>query len=253
MQNNVQVRGLMMLLLAKSLNSNSDYAQNHEDFDQTSGVLLTQRKFAEIIEMISAAYSIHKSVMNLPYELPNDATDETKEDLQQLEYGNKIAILGGDYLLANACVGLAALRNTYIVEMISIAIGEFTQSEFVGKRDVQGRFIPEENSITLKSWLQRNQMANGSLLASGFKGTAMLSQQSDEISEKCEKIGRHIALALQAFTELQSFVDESSEQELDLSVAPILFHLQNDMELLKYVQNCDGDISNLNLSQVNLI
>jgi hypothetical protein len=50
-----------------------------------------------------------------------------RDDLLQLEYGNKIAILGGDYLLANACTGLADLRNTYIVEMISIAIAEFTQ------------------------------------------------------------------------------------------------------------------------------
>ena len=50
-----------------------------------------------------------------------------RDDLLQLEYGNKIAILGGDYILANACTGLADLRNTYIVEMISIAIAEFTQ------------------------------------------------------------------------------------------------------------------------------
>ena len=53
--------------------------------------------------------------------------DILRDDLLQLEYGNKIAILGGDYLLANACTGLADLRNTYIVEMISIAIAEFTQ------------------------------------------------------------------------------------------------------------------------------
>jgi geranylgeranyl pyrophosphate synthase len=53
-----------------------------------------------------------------------------RDDLLQLEYGNKIAILGGDYLLANACTGLADLRNTYIVEMISIAIAEFTQVTF---------------------------------------------------------------------------------------------------------------------------
>jgi decaprenyl-diphosphate synthase subunit 2 len=30
--------------------------------------------------------------------------------LGQLEYGNKISILSGDYLLANACTGLAGLR-----------------------------------------------------------------------------------------------------------------------------------------------
>ena len=33
-----------------------------------------------------------------------------KDDLLKLEYGNKIAILGGDYLLAHACTGLADLQ-----------------------------------------------------------------------------------------------------------------------------------------------
>ena len=79
---------------------------------------------------------------------------------------------------------------------------------------------------------------------------AMLSEVPDDVSERSKKLGGHIALALQAFIELQSFIDESSEQELDLSTAPILFHLQQDPELLAYVQNCDNDISNLNLSQV---
>ena len=81
-----------------------------------------------------------------------------------------LLLSGGDYLLANACVGLADLRNTYIVEMVAIAIGEFTQSEFHGKRDVQGRLIPDQDSIDCKSWIDRNKMASGSLLASGFKG-----------------------------------------------------------------------------------
>ena len=42
------------------------------------------------------AYSIHKSVLNLPYDLSNENAD-AKEDLQQLEYGNKIAILGKNF------------------------------------------------------------------------------------------------------------------------------------------------------------
>ena len=62
----------------------------------------------------------------------------TKDDLLQLEFGNKIAILTGDYLLAQSCVALADLRNTYVVEIVTMAIADFTQSEFVGARDVQG-------------------------------------------------------------------------------------------------------------------
>lgn len=240
-----------MLLFAKSLNTLSKEVSTNDEFDEASGVLLKQRKLAEIVEMISAAYSIHKSVLNLPHELPTGADDDAKEDLSQLEYGNKIAILGGDYLLANACVGLADLRNTYIVEMIAIAIGEFTQSEFIGTRDVQGRLIPCQETITLKSWLYRNKMASASLLASGFKGIAMLTDLSQVETEMAERAGRNLALALQAFIEIQPFLDSGNyDHSPNLSYAPILFHLQNDAELLQYIQSCDNDIDNLDFKKV---
>jgi len=250
-QNNMQVRGLMMLLMSKALNSTcTTQFLEANDYEPNTGVLMTQRKLAEIVEMISAAYSIHKSVLNLPYDLTNENAD-AKEDLQQLEYGNKIAILGGDYLLANACVGLADLRNTYIVEMVAIAIGEFTQSEFHGKRDVQGRLIPDQDSIDCKSWIDRNKMASGSLLASGFKGIGMLSQLPDEVTERSERIGRNLAVALQAFIELQPFIEENHfDSDLSLGSAPVLFHLQNDSKLLDYIGTCEGDIDNLDLKKI---
>jgi len=250
-QNNVQVRGLMMLLMSKALNSScTTQFLEANDYETNTGVLISQRKLAEIVEMISAAYSIHKSVLNLPYELPNE-TEDIKEDLQQLEYGNKIAILGGDYLLANACVSLANLRNSYIVEMVSIAISEFTQSEFHGKRDVQGRLIPDQDSIDCKWWINRNKMANGSLLASGFKGIGMLAQLPDDVTEKSERIGRNLALSLQAFIELQPFIEENNfDSDLSLGSAPVLFHLQNDPDLLEYIATCEGDIDNLDLKKI---
>ena len=240
-----------MLLMAKALNPISETVKNLNDYEDTSGVLTSQRKLAEIVEMISAAYSIHKSVMNLPYQLPNDADNDMKDDLQQLEYGNKIAILGGDYLLANACVSLADLRNTYIVEMVSMAIAEFTQSEFHGKHDVQGRLIPNTDTVTVDSWVERNTMASGSLLASGFKGIGMLANLSDEVNEKSARIGGNLALALQAFIELQPFLVENSyDTELSLASAPVLFHLQHDPNLLAYVHSCENDVDNLDLKQV---
>lgn len=252
-QNNIQVRGLMMLLLAKSLNLNNvETLKQRSDFEEETSILAPQRKLAEIVEMISAAYSIHKSVLNLPFELPEDANEDTKDDLNQLEYGNKIAILGGDYLLANACVGLADLRNTYIVEMVAIAISEFTQSEFYGKRDVQGRLIPDENSIQVKDWIVRNKMANGSLLASGFKGVGMLANLDDEVTERCERIGRNLAVAWQAFLELQPFLEDKSnfETEWNLGCAPVLFHFQGDPNLLEYVQTCQDDVDNVDMKKV---
>lgn len=68
----------------------------------------SQRSLAEITEMIHTAHLIHKGVVNLSPTVFDGTT------LQDMEFGNKIAILSGDYLLANACTGLATLRNTKV-------------------------------------------------------------------------------------------------------------------------------------------
>ena len=99
----------------------------------------------------------------------------------QLEYGNKIAILGGDYLLAHACTGLADLRNTHVVELISMAIADFTQSEFLGQRDIQGRLVPSDKHITLESWVHRNTLGYGNLMANGCKSAVMLAGLDKEV------------------------------------------------------------------------
>ena len=72
--------------------------------------------------MIHTAHLIHKGVVNLsPSVFPDGTT------LDDMEFGNKIAILSGDYLLANACTGLAALRNTAVsVHFLYLFILNFT-------------------------------------------------------------------------------------------------------------------------------
>jgi geranylgeranyl pyrophosphate synthase len=99
----------------------------------------------------------------------------------QLEYGNKIAILGGDHLLAKACVGLANLRNPYIVELVSIAISDFTQSAFMGRRDAQGRLIPTLEQTSQEKWIDRNTLAHANLMARGCRSAVMLGKLKPEV------------------------------------------------------------------------
>ena len=159
--------------------------KSSDDYDEKTGVLGKQRRLAEIVEMINAAQAIHKSVLNLPISLSDEDenNDGLKDDLAQLEYGNKLAILGGDYLLANACTGIAELRNTHIVEMIAVSIAEFAQSEFMGRRDCQGRFLPDSTQVlTRDSWIQRNNLARGSLMGKGCEAAGMLANLTDEVT-----------------------------------------------------------------------
>ena len=63
-------------------------------------------------------------------------------------------------------------------------------------------------------------------------------------------------ILFQAYTELQPFSVEMTSSSnfkglLDLSAAPVLFHLQSDAGLLEYISNCNDDLETLNSKQVN--
>ena len=63
--------------------------------------------------MIHTANLIHKGVVNLGDLKPSEGT------ASDMEFGNKMAVLSGDFLLANACTGLAALHNTKVKNILS--------------------------------------------------------------------------------------------------------------------------------------
>lgn len=65
---------------------------------------------AEITELIHTANLIHKSVVNLPHLQDKNKNGSTEE----ITFGNKMAVLSGDYLLANASKNLASLSNTEV-------------------------------------------------------------------------------------------------------------------------------------------
>lgn len=69
-------------------------------------LLFSQRALAEVTEMIRTSHLVHKGLINIKL----DAHLETSE-LNNMNIGNKIALLSGDYLLANSCAELANLRN----------------------------------------------------------------------------------------------------------------------------------------------
>lgn len=247
-KNKMQVRGLMVLLLSRAVGSKN----STEAVDQGTGVLESQRKLAEIVEMINTAQSIHQSVVNVPVNISLEEDEEVRTVLAQLEYGNKISILSGDYLLANACVGLAGLRVTKIVEIVSIAIAEFTQAEFLGLQDPQGRLVPTAASLSAEWWRTRATLGSGGLLASGCQG-AMLLAGAEELEEPARQLGLHLALALRAHDERQTFTTSGGRgggAPFCLASAPVLLHLQSDPSLLEYIQGFQGDLSTMDYRRV---
>lgn len=167
-----QPRGLLVLLISKAINKT------------TSEILPNQRSLAEITELIHTAHLIHSGVVNI----------EMKDN--NLELGNKMAILCGDYLLAHSCVSLAALQNAQVVELISEAISDISTAAFI---DVS---MATDNS--LEKWSTQAKLRYGTLLANACQSSLILGNNLDMLSQG-HSFGIEIALAMQANMELQNY------------------------------------------------
>lgn len=101
----MQTWGLIVLLVSKSAGLNIQ--PELMDQDASSGLLHSQRALAEITEMIRTSQLIHQGLVNLQH---TDGSGTKLSSDSEIIFGNKIALLGGDYLLGNACLQLAGLR-----------------------------------------------------------------------------------------------------------------------------------------------
>lgn len=104
-KNNMQAWGLIVLLISKA----AGHAPSIPDMEQdkSAGVLHSQRALAEVTEMIRISHLVHQGLVNL------QPLTKAGKDLSlhgDMTFGNKIALLSGDYLLGNSCAELAGLR-----------------------------------------------------------------------------------------------------------------------------------------------
>lgn len=101
----MQAWGLIVLLVSKA----AGHSPNIPDMEQdkSAGVLHSQRALAEVTEMIRTSHLVHQGLVNLQ-PLANAGNDLASES--DMIFGNKIALLSGDYLLGNSSLELANLR-----------------------------------------------------------------------------------------------------------------------------------------------
>ena len=91
-----------------------------------------QQRLAEITEMIHAASLLHDDVIDLA---------DTRRGARAAHriYGNKVAVLAGDFLLARASVLLSRLGDVKVVELLATTIEEMVQGELM-----QVKALPHE-------------------------------------------------------------------------------------------------------------
>ncbi|XP_012060793.1 PREDICTED: decaprenyl-diphosphate synthase subunit 2 [Atta cephalotes] len=245
---NTQAFGLILLLISKAAGHLN--AKPIEE-DKAAGVLHSQRALAEITEMIRTSNLIHRGLVNI--NIDTGSMDST--ELNNITFGNKIALLCGDYLLSTSCTEIAALKNQDLLFLISAAVRDLCQAEFVARRDNQNFPIPsippeDCTGYALKEWTLLNTYGAGSLLGKSCQSTLKIAGHSKEIEEKGYEFGKHLALAWQASLDLGLCINKDKGILQNLCAAPIMFHVEHDPSLLLELDKGLDSVENVDYLKV---
>ena len=230
-----KVRPVMVMLLSRALaDTLVDCRGSNGSEVQGEGLLFTsplswqrpdlpqaQRRLAEISEMIHTASLFHDDVI--------DGAD-TRRGMASVHmvFGNKMAILAGDYLLARASICLARLRNVEVVETMSTIIEHLVRGEVMQMR---GTNVSEEKSQRMQYYLKKNFYKTGSLMANSCKSAALLGECPQELVAASYRFGKHVGMAFQLADDILDFEGSLSSMgkpalsdlNAGLSTAPVLF------------------------------
>jgi len=178
------------------------------------------RRLAEITEMIHTASLVHDDVV--------DESDVRRgvPTVHSL-FGNRIAILAGDFLFAQSSWYLANLDNLEVVKLLSEVIMDLATGE------IQQGLNRFDASISIETYLQKSYYKTASLIANSSKAAALLSEVSRETVEQMYSYGRHLGIAFQIVDDILDFTSTAdtlgkpvaSDLKSGHLTAPVLFAL----------------------------
>ena len=182
-----KVHGLIVLLLAQIINSSVPLTLLSRD---ETRILPKQRRLVEVCEMVSTAFFLHDNIVNV-----GRVNVDQKRDIEK---GNKLSLLFGDYFLATACSQLATMENPDVVDSVSKAIAH----------NVEGRFwletINVNNPPHLDDLSYYCSLRYGALMSSCCYSSALLSGLNSEAATSLMAFGNHIGQAIHLKNEIFS-------------------------------------------------
>jgi hexaprenyl-diphosphate synthase len=206
-----------------------DAAYGQED----SEILPSQRRLAEITELIHTASLLHDDVID-------HSQARRSAPSANIAFGNKMAVLAGDFLLGRASVALARLRDPEVTELLATVIANLVEGEFMQlkntARDEQNPLWTED---TVTYYLQKTYLKSASLISKSCRAAALLGQSKPEVVEAAYAYGKNLGLAFQLVDDMLDYTVSGEELgkpagadlELGLATAPLLFAWKDNKDL----------------------
>eukprot|EP00063_Salmo_salar_P061821 XP_014036656.1 PREDICTED: decaprenyl-diphosphate synthase subunit 1-like [Salmo salar] len=210
-------RPMIVVLMARACNIHSN-----RDGDLLPG----QRSIAMISEMIHTASLVHDDVI--------DGSDKRRGKTTINEvWGERKAILAGDFILSAASMALARIGNNTVVSVLSQVIEDLVRGEFMqlGSK--------ENESERFKHYLEKTFKKTASLIANSCKAVSILVNSDPEVQEIAFQYGRNVGIAFQLVDDVLDFTacasqlgkPSATDLKLGLATGPVLFACQQFPEL----------------------
>ena len=205
------------------------------DADPNSSILPSQRRLAEITELIHTASLLHDDVID---------TSQTRRSAPSanINFGNKMAVLAGDFLLGRASVALARLRDAEVIELLASVIANLVEGEFMQlKNTALDEPHPVFTDDTLAYYLQKTYLKSASLISKSCRAAALLGRSAPDVVEAAYSYGRNLGLAFQLVDDMLDYSaspgsgalgkPSGADLELGLATAPLLFAWKQNQQL----------------------
>ncbi len=186
-------------------------------------ITVRHRRLAEITEMIHTASLVHDDVVD-------EAELRRGVPTVHSSFGNRIAVLAGDFLFAQSSWYLANLDNLEVVKLLSQVIMDLAEGEI---QQGLNRFAA---NLTIDEYIQKSYYKTASLIANSCKSAAVLSESSADLAEHLYSYGRHIGLAFQIIDDILDFTGSTealgkpagSDLKSGNLTAPVLYALEEN-------------------------
>ncbi|NES97238.1 MAG: solanesyl diphosphate synthase [Desertifilum sp. SIO1I2] len=205
-----RLRPAIVLLLSRATHPNQEITVSH-------------RRLAEITEMIHTASLVHDDVVD-------ESALRRGMPTVHSSFGNRVAVLAGDFLFAQSSWYLANLDNLAVVKLLSQVIMDLAEGE------IQQGLNRFDTSLTLEAYLKKSYYKTASLMANSAKAAGVLSGVSPEMSDNLYRYGRHVGLAFQIVDDILDFTASTealgkpagSDLKSGNLTAPVLYAIEDN-------------------------
>ena len=190
-----------------------------------SDILPQQRRLAEITELIHTASLLHDDVID-------HSESRRSSPSANIAFGNKMAVLAGDFLLGRASVALARLRDAEVIELLATVIANLVEGEFMQlKNTALDEKYPVWTEETITYYLQKTYLKSASLISKSCRAAALLGESSAAVVEAAYSYGKNLGLAFQLVDDMLDYTvtreelgkPAGADLQLGLATAPLLF------------------------------